>query len=263
MAGVRAGDGRGDRPVLTAVRGALAFLTRLPVGGGERAWDAFRATPVAFVVAGYVVGGLAALPLLLPLPLPSAVATYLATLYLVTGVTHVDGLADCGDAAAVHGADADRRTVLKDSQTGVGGAVAVGLALVTLALGGLGAAGAGPRVAVRLALAAEVSAKAGMAALAALGTPGPEGLGSAVVGEVDGAALLPVGVASLPVALLAPRGSAPALGATLVAGPVVALLVGRWATRRLGGVTGDALGAANELGRIVALHAGVVVWTLW
>jgi len=249
--------------VLRAVRGALAFLTRLPVGGGEDAWDAFRATPVAFVVAGYVVGALAALPLLLPLPVSATVALYLLTLYLVTGVTHVDGLADCGDAAAVHGAAADRHSALKDSQTGVGGALAVGLALVTLALGGLGVAGTGPRVAVRLALAAEVSAKVGMAALAALGTPGHEGLGSAVVGEGNGAALLPVVVAAVPAVLVAPDGGTPALVATVVAGPLVALLVGRWATRRLGGVTGDALGAANELGRITALHAGVIVWTLW
>jgi adenosylcobinamide-GDP ribazoletransferase len=249
--------------VLTAVRGALAFLTRLPVGGDEAAWDAFRATPAAFVVTGYVVGGLAALPLLVPIPVPTAVAGYLATLYLVTGVTHADGLADCGDAAAVHGPAADRRAVLKDSETGAGGALALGLALVGLALGGLGVAGAGPRVAVRLALAAEVSAKVGMAALVALGDPGHEGLGSAVVGEATGASLLPVVVTAAPAALVAPTGSGPALVATLLAGPAVALLVGRWATMALGGVTGDALGAANELGRVVALHVGVVVWTLW
>ena len=127
----------------------------------------------------------------------------------------------------------------------------------------LGVAGAGPRVAVRLVLAAEVSAKVGMATLAALGTPGHEGLGSAVVGEADPAALLPVVATAVPAALLAPTGAAPALVVTLLVGPVVALLVGRWATTYLGGVTGDALGTANELGRVAALHAGVVVWTLW
>ena len=249
--------------MLIAVRGALAFLTRLPVGGGEEAWDAFRATPAAFVIAGYVIGSLAALPVLLPVPIPTAVAVYLATLYLVTGVTHVDGLADCGDAAAVHGTADDRRAVLKDSQTGVGGVLVVGLALLGLAFGALGVAGAGPRVAVRLVLAAEVSAKVGMATLAALGTPGHEGLGSAVVDEANGAALVPVVAAAVPAALLAPSGSAPALVVTLLVGPAVALLVGRWATTHLGGVTGDALGAANELGRAVALHAGVIAWTLW
>ena len=248
--------------MLIAVRGALAFLTRLPVGGGEEAWDAFRATPAAFVIAGYVIGSLAALPVLLPVPIPTAVAVYLATLYLVTGVTHVDGLADCGDAAAAHGVD-DRRSALKDSRTGVGGVLVVGLALLALAFGALGATGAGPRVAARLVLAAEVGAKVGMATLAALGTPGHEGLGSAVVGEAEAAALLPVVAAAVPAALLAPTGAAPALVVTLLVGPVVALLVGRWATNHLGGVTGDALGAANELARVVALHAGVIAWTLW
>jgi adenosylcobinamide-GDP ribazoletransferase len=248
--------------VLTAVRGALAFLTRLPVGGGEAGWDAFRSTPAAFVVAGYVVGGLAALPLLVPVPVSTAAALYLATLYLVTGVTHVDGLADCGDAAAAHGLD-DRRSALKDSRTGVGGVLVVGLSLLALAFGALGVAGAGPRVAARLVLAAEVGAKAGMATLAAIGTPGHEGLGSAVVGEAEAAALLPVVAAAVPAVLLAPAGSTPALVAALAAGPAVALLVGRWATNHLGGVTGDALGAANELARVVALHAGVVAWTLW
>ena len=248
--------------MLTAVRGALAFLTRLPVGGGEAGWDAFRTTPVAFVVAGYVVGGLAALTLLVPVPVSTAAALYLATLYLVTGVTHVDGLADCGDAAAAHGID-DRRSALKDSRTGVGGVLVVGLGLLALAFGALGAAGAGPRVAARLVLAAEVSAKAGMATLAALGTPGHEGLGSAVVGEAEAAGLLPVVAAVVPAALLAPPGSTPALVVALAAGPAVSLLVGRWATNHLGGVTGDALGAANELARVVALHVGVVAWTLW
>jgi adenosylcobinamide-GDP ribazoletransferase len=247
---------------LTAIRGALAFLTRLPVGGGEAAWDAFRATPAAFVVAGYVVGGLAALPVLLPVPVSTTAVLYLATLYLVTGVTHVDGLADCGDAAAAHGVD-DRRSVLKDSRVGVGGVLVTLLALVALAFGALGVAGAGPRVAARVVLASEVSAKVGMAALAALGTPGHEGLGSAVVGGLGGAALLPVLATAVPAALFAPTGATPALVVTLLVGPAVALLVGRWATTHLGGVTGDALGAANELGRVAALHAGVIVWTLW
>ena len=249
--------------MLTAVRGALAFLTRLPVGGDEAAWDAFCATPAAFVVAGYVVGALAALPLLAPVPVATAVAGYVVALYLLTGVTHADGLADCGDAAAAHGPATDRRAALKDAETGVGGALALGVTLLALALGGLGVAGAGPRTAVRLALAAEVSAKAGMATLAALGDPGHEGLGSAVVADGSAAALLPVVAVTVPAALAAPPGSVPALVATLLAGPAAALLVGRWATATLGGVTGDALGAANELGRVAALHAGVVVWTLW
>ncbi|MFB6169944.1 MAG: adenosylcobinamide-GDP ribazoletransferase, partial [Haloarculaceae archaeon] len=48
--------------VLSALRGAVGFLSRLPVGRREADWRAFRATPLAFPLAGYLLGALAALP---------------------------------------------------------------------------------------------------------------------------------------------------------------------------------------------------------
>ncbi|QCJ47383.1 adenosylcobinamide-GDP ribazoletransferase [Haloprofundus sp. MHR1] len=251
---------------LSALRGGVAFLTRLPVGGGEREWDAFRATPAIFPLVGYLVGALAALPftLLSAVSQPGTVAAmYLGTLYLVTGITHADGLADVGDAAVVHGDTARRLDALKDSQTGVGGALALALSVVALALGafGLATATGSPAVALRIVVAAEVGAKAGMALLACLGTPVHEGLGSAVVAENDAAGLLPVAAVALPAVLVAPSSATPALVCALLSGPAVALLVRRWARGAVGGVSGDALGATNELGRVVGLHAGVVAWT--
>jgi adenosylcobinamide-GDP ribazoletransferase len=220
-----------------------------------------------FPLVGYVVGGLAALAFLLPLPVPTAAALYLVTLYLVTGVTHADGLADLGDAAVVHG-DAERRlSVLKDSQTGVGGVLALGVTLVVLGLGAFGLAGAGGRLAltagVAIAVAAEVGAKAGMATLVCLGESAHEGLGSALVGANDSSGLLAVAVVCLPLVALAPVTGGPAVVATLVCGPLVALLVRAWGREHLGGVSGDLLGATNELARATAIHVGVVTWTLF
>ncbi|WP_416838702.1 adenosylcobinamide-GDP ribazoletransferase [Haloferax sp. DFSO52] len=259
--------------VLNAVRGGLGFLTRLPVGGGEPAWNAFRRTPVAFPLVGYVVGGLAALPFLLPLPIPTAAALYLVTLYLVTGVTHADGLADLGDAAVVHGDAERRRSVLKDSQTGVGGLLALGVTLVVLALGAFGLADFGWRLGLTasglsltagfvIALAAEVGAKAGMATLVCLGTPAHDGLGSALVGENGPSGLLGVAVMCLPLVALAPATGALAVVAALLCGPLVALLLRSWGRTHLGGVSGDLIGATNELARATAIHVGVVTWTL-
>jgi adenosylcobinamide-GDP ribazoletransferase len=262
--------------VLTALRGGVAFLTRLPVGGTEAGWDAFRQTPVVFPLVGYLVGLLAAVPFfgpavlsalplvpgLPPLPLNVAVAGYLLALYAVTGITHADGLADVGDAFAVHG-DADRRvSVLKDSETGVGGTLAVVLVVVALALGALGlpTSGWGALPAVRVVVAAEVAAKTAMALLVCIGSAPHEGLGSQLVDAVDGWWVVPVLTLSLPVVLVPGVAAPSALAAVLVA-PVVALGVWWWATQTLGGVSGDILGAANELTRLVALHAGVVAWT--
>lgn len=262
--------------VLTALRGGIAFLTRLPVGSNEAAWDAFRRTPAVFPLVGYLVGLLAAVPFyaptvlsaipfvprLPPLPLNAAVAGYLLALYAVTGITHADGLADVGDAFSVHG-DAERRlSVLKDSETGVGGTLAVVLVVVSLALGALGlpTSGWGAFPAVRIVVAAEVAAKTAMALLVCVGNAPHEGLGSQLVDTVDGWWVVPVLTLSLPIVLVPGPAAAGAVAAVLAA-PIVALGVGWWATRTLGGISGDVLGTANELTRLVALHAGVVAWT--
>jgi len=249
---------------LWALRGAFGFLTRLPLPSrGVRDWNAFRRSPWTFPAVGALVGGLAGLAFLLPLPWPTAVAVYLAALYLLTGVTHPDGLADLGDAAAVH--DPDRRLeVMRDAETGVGGLLAVTVTTLVLALGGVGlaTAAAGLGVAFRLALAAEVGAKLGMATLVCLGEPAHEGLGSQLVGAVGPASLAPAAVVAAAVLVAPPPGGLPALLAALLA-PVGIALVLLWRTREpLGGVSGDVIGAGNELGRAVALHAAAVAWLL-
>ncbi|MEF8842931.1 MAG: adenosylcobinamide-GDP ribazoletransferase [Haloarculaceae archaeon] len=245
--------------VLSALRGALGFLTRLPVGHDESSWNAFRRTPVAFPLAGYVVGALLAVPVVLPAAVPAPVVAFLFVVWVVgvTGITHLDGLADLGDAAVVHGTGR-RREAMKDSQVGVGGTVAVGLALVGLALAGLALAGLPPRVAAGLVVAAEVTAKLSMAGIAAFGTAAHEGLGSQVVDDRSRGTLAPVLVA-LPVLVLTWPSPAAAVG--LLAGLAAAWLLARWVREWLGGVSGDALGAANELARLAALHAGVLVWS--
>ncbi|WP_128477488.1 adenosylcobinamide-GDP ribazoletransferase [Halorussus pelagicus] len=256
--------------VLTAVRGALGFLTRLPTGRSEAAWTAFSETPAAFPLAGWVAGALAVTPLAVaaisPLPVPTAAFGYLLALYAVTGINHADGVADLGDAAVVHGDPEERRAVLKDTEVGVGAVLSLalvlaGLALAALALAGLPAvspatAAVGVPAAVAIAVAAEVGAKLGMAALACLGDPAFEGLGSAFTDNRPAALVAPALVA-VPVALLGVPAVA-ALGGALAG----ALGVLRWSRANLGGVNGDAFGAANELGRLAGLHLGVVAWTL-
>lgn len=260
------------RPI-PALRGAFTFLTRVPMPGAAPAdWHAFRRSPWTLPVVGAGIGTAAGLAFLAPSPWTAA-AGYLVALYLLTGVTHADGLADLGDAVAAH--DPDRRlAVLKDADLGVGGTLALGVTLLVTTLGALalatgfvGGGGAGGSALVgtaafRVVLAAEVGAKAGMALLACLGTPAHEGLGSAVVGEVGPRSLVPVALASVPVLLAPPPGAFPALAGALLAGPVVSLLLLARVRPWLGGVSGDVLGAANELGRAVALHAGVVAWAV-
>ncbi|WP_080508471.1 adenosylcobinamide-GDP ribazoletransferase [Haloparvum sedimenti] len=247
-----------------ALRGAFGFLTRIPIPGSTPAdWDAFRRSPWTFPVVGAVLGAVAGLTFALPVPAPTAVAAYLLALYLLGGITHADGLADLGDALAVH--DPERRhSVLKDAETGVGGVLALGVTLAALTLGaaGLATTAAAAGVAFRIAIAAEAGAKLGMALLVCLGAPAHEGLGSQLVGVVGPLSAVPAVVVAAPVLLAPPTGALPALAAALLAGPAVALAVLARSERWVGGVSGDLIGAANELGRAVALHMGVVAWAL-
>lgn len=240
---------------VNALMGALGFLTRLPVQRTDEDWDAFRQSPWAFPVVGYAIGIIAAIPFFLPLPGVAVAASYVLVLYLLTGVNHADGLADLGDAAAVHGAER-RRTVLKDSKLGVGGTLALVVVVVGTAFTVASVADALVYAAVGLVVAAEVGAKLGMALLACYGTAPHEGLGSQFTRTTPNKALAPV-LASVPVVIFGP----PALA--VLGGPVVAFVLRRWTMAWLGGVNGDVFGATNELGRFVGLLLGVMAWMAW
>lgn len=244
---------------LSGLRGAVGFLTRLPVGRDEAAWEAFRQQPFLLPLVGYFVGALLAVPLLFPFPPAVVAALYVVLVFALTGINHADGLVDLGDAAVVHGTPADRREVMHDTTVGVGGVVAVVVVVLALGLGAMAVAGLPPLVAVGLVVAAEAAAKLAMATLACFGEPAHEGLGSQFTGAT-GRDFVVVALVAFPAMLLTwPRPVAPAAVLT----GVLAALVGReWANRRLGGVSGDVFGACNELVRVAALHAGVVVWTL-
>ncbi|MDZ5811154.1 adenosylcobinamide-GDP ribazoletransferase [Halorubrum sp. AD140] len=248
-----------------ALRGAVGFLTRIPVGRSEAEWAAFARAPWAFPVVGYLVGGLVALPLLVPAPAPTLALAFPLALYAVTGITHLDGVADLGDAAVVHGDPEERRAVLKDSALGVGGTVAlvaVVLGLATAALGLVEAATArnGLLTAAGIVVASEVGAKAATAALVCVDDAAHEGLGSALTEGAASRDALPVLALASPAAVFAWPRVLPGVAA-LLAALATAGLLRRWACRRLGGVSGDVLGATNELARVAALHAGVIAWT--
>ena len=246
---------------VAALRGALGFLTRLPVGHDEAGWDAFRTVPWALPLVGSLVGALVALPLPVPASDPTLALGFVLAVYLVTGINHLDGVADLGDTAVVHGTSADRREVLKDTTLGVGAALAVALVVLGLGLAGLALA-ALPVGALALVVAAEVGAKAATALLACLGDAPHEGLGSALTGPNDERDALPVLAVALPAALLGlVVGEPVATLAAVLTALLTGLLVFRWARPKLGGVNGDVLGATTELARVAALHVGVLAWT--
>lgn len=241
---------------LSALPVAAKFLTRLPA----KASDAGLAgASAAFPVVGVVVGllGGAAYWLAWFVGLPALVCAFLAVAatVVVTGALHEDGLADMADGLAGRTADEAIR-VMRDSHTGAYGALAlifsVGLRVAALA------ALADPPAVVSAMVATGAASRAAMPAVMRLMTPASAtGLGAAAGQPEVLDIFVALGIAGLLAGLaLGPTTTLALAGATFLAASSVAAL----ARRRLGGYTGDVLGAvqqAAEIGGLLALAAAM------
>jgi adenosylcobinamide-GDP ribazoletransferase len=245
--------------VLDGLRLAVTTFTVLPVRGGRVdrrvAGTAVAVAPLVGVVLGAVLAGLAVGLRAVGVPVPVLAVAVVAAGVLATRALHLDGLADTADGLGSY-AGADRALeIMKRSDIGPFGVVAVLLVLA----GQLGAVGAlAHRPAVPLV--ATLAAAYGTGRLAVTwacrrGVPAarPDGLGALVAGTVAWPVALAGTVALAALSVPAVPGR-PWLGpvAVLVVVGGTALLV-RHAVRRLGGITGDVLGGCVELGTTFAL----------
>ncbi|MDQ7069441.1 MAG: adenosylcobinamide-GDP ribazoletransferase [Rhodobacterales bacterium] len=231
---------------------ALALLTRLPVkvahGNFDRTANAAWAYPLAGAVLGAFAGlaGMAALWIGLP-PIIAALLA-LAVLIITSGAMHEDGLADTADGFWGGWAPEKRLEIMKDSQIGTYGVLALllSLGLRTAALSEIFAGGA-----VLLPVIAVAALSRGFlpAVMAALPHARTHGLAHSVGRPSRQTAVLAAGVG---LAIAALSIGALALLALIVVG-LVAFFVGTAAHRKIGGQTGDILGATQQLGEIAVL----------
>lgn len=243
-----------------AFRLACQFLTRLPVPVAYTPARMARA-PRWYPAVGLLVGLIAALVQALAAlrfdPALAALAAVAAAM-LVTGCLHEDGFADCCDGLG-GGASRERALeILRDSRLGTYGVA--GLALMLLgrwqALAALPASLVAPAL-----VAGHAASRASMvAAMARARYARTDGAAASVAGQVGpGALAVALALGAMPVALLA--ASAPAAALAGLAALVFAHALTRtWYTRRLGGYTGDCLGAIQQTGELAFL-LGVLGWS--
>jgi adenosylcobinamide-GDP ribazoletransferase len=229
------------------VASGLGLLTRLPVvvdqpRGAEAAW--------AWPLVGVVVGGIAAMAgaLLMAIGVPVTVASVgvIAVGAVVTGALHEDGLADTVDGFFGGWTKERRLEIMKDSHIGSYGV----LALVLTVLARWAALCAVIPVSLWAVVGVAAMSRAPMAVVM-WALPNARGKGLAHgVGRPDFRAVW-VGVAiALIVGVLAVE--MVALGVALVMA-VVVLGVMALARARIGGQTGDVLGATQQLCEVAGL----------
>lgn len=238
---------------------AFVLLTRLPLphlpgSAFDRQARAAWAFPAVGLVVALLAGAVGWMALWLGLPAPVAAGLVLGAQILLTGAMHEDGLADTADGLWGGTTPARRLDIMKDSQIGTYGVLALILS-VGLRWGALAALMAGEFLGPLIAAAA-----LSRAVLPGLMTALPFARGNGLSRRVGvpgraisavslalgfGLALLAVG----PVALL-----------LLVLALGMAVAVGTLARAKIGGQTGDILGAAQQVGEIAMLLAVLAIW---
>lgn len=239
---------------------AISFLTRLPLpsswfAAGEEAPKlsaAAWAFPIIGALIGLVSGAVAYGALLLfQAPLVAALLAVVAAV-LMTGGLHEDGLADFCDGLGVTGA-ARALEVMRDSRSGSFGVIGLFFTLslrvaILAALLGLPAVTLTDLL-IYTALVGTL-ARAAMALLLLLPPARTDGL--AVMAR-DDTAIGPVVVAVLFAVISAVLLAGWGAGLLAIIAAFVAVALTGWlAQRRLGGMTGDVYGAAEQIAEIAA-----------
>jgi adenosylcobinamide-GDP ribazoletransferase len=238
---------------MRGLRLAMQFLTRLPVPGVADFSPGDLARSAAwFPLVGLIVGAIVALVVFALDHRSAALAGIVGVLAWVwlTGALHLDGLADLSDALGASHRDPERFfTVLRDPHVGTFGIVSI---VLTLMLKVAGLATVTTLWGVPLILA---WARLGTLAWGRWLKPLKPGHGEQFAWQIS------IGwIVFWTVVLLA---ASAAVAPVLCAAPLVIAAWGAWLKARLGGMTGDCLGAGVEVTEtalllLAALTSGVV-----
>jgi adenosylcobinamide-GDP ribazoletransferase len=242
-----------SRGFLTGLALAVTFLTTLPMA--RPACNAGRLADAAwaFPLVGAGIGALAGFTFLLAqaLRLGDWLAALLAVLagIALTGALHEDGLADTADGL-IGGRDREHAlAIMRDSRNGTFGVLAIVLSVLLRAAALVAIADAAQ---AGLALiAAHAASRAGLPIAMRVMMPArAEGLGASAGRPHASCAVLAGTIGALiSLAALGPRRGAIALG---ILGAAV-FGAGLLAQRRIGGYTGDILGAFQQIAEIAML----------
>jgi adenosylcobinamide-GDP ribazoletransferase len=173
-------------------------------------------------------------------------------LYSLTGFIHLDGLIDMGDGLLKHGTMEERRKVIKEPYVGVGGIAFCVLSFLLLFVGLISV----QNILLPALITAEISAKLSMVEVASFGKATHKGLGSLFSESSTPItfiiALILAFFASF--VCLSWKGVIGLLSAAIFAAGLLKL-----ADVSFGGISGDVIGSSNELGRVIALIAIILI----
>jgi adenosylcobinamide-GDP ribazoletransferase len=239
--------------LIKGLKGLFGFLTILPIGmeSMEALSKYFFLCPIVGLVIGLIAG---ISGFMLSFVLPELICGFLvlAVIQLLTGFHHLDGLLDFSDAAMARGDIKRRIEVMHDMYTG---AAAVVVSVIVLTTTGLAFGNFSGLDILKVAIVSEIIAKESMLIMAYVGKkPSYEGSGFYVVEAME----------NKHVKILASLALSIIIGFILIGFMFVFVFVCMviasyfltiYSNRTLECVTGDVMGATNEINRMLALIA--------
>ena len=240
--------------MLKEIKNLLSFLTVLPLSMDKDCLTDAAKGMFLFPLVGAFIGLLAGIfGWVTSQFLPSLVvgALVLGFLLLITGLHHTDGLLDFGDGVMYHGSAERKIEIMHDQLTGAGG---LSLGIMTFLITALSIAELNTDIIIQSIIVVEVSAKLSMVVGAWAGKAVHKGMGFSFLEAMHGKK----GTARLIAALVISFGIAVPLlwlagAVTVMAAIIASLIMVGISHRHFKGVTGDVLGATNELTRMASL----------
>lgn len=249
--------------VLKELKNLLSFLTIFPVTMDKDMLTDCARYMWAFPLIGAFIGLVAGVFGWVTLHfLPGIVvgALVLASLLLITGLHHTDGLLDFGDGVMAHGTPQHKIEVMHDQLTGAGG---LALGMMTILISALAFGQLKIGLIVGGVIVVEASAKLAMVVMAWAGKSVHQGMNSPFLESMHGTKgnlrLIGALVVSFAVALSLLRFAG---AIVILAGVITSLVMVAVAHKHFNGVTGDVFGATNEITRMVCIIVllAVVAW---
>jgi len=235
--------------MLKEIGSVFSFLTIFPSSNAtlENIAKYMYLFPVVGIVIGVLIGslGLGLSFFLDPLLVGLLVV---ASIAIVTGIHHTDGLADFADGLMVKGTKNRKLQAMKDLSTGSAGIVTIVLYLVGLIITISFTSGFDL---FRAILISEILAKFSMVLMASLGNSASLGSNSPFVEFMKDKKKLSAAfiIMIIPVILIGETVGLVMLGVSVS----LTMFLLALSTRSFGGITGDILGATNEFTRLSSL----------
>ena len=235
--------------MLKELGSVFSFLTIIPTGNAnlETIAKYMYFFPLVGIVIGLIVGSIGfGLSLFLDPLIVSLLVV--ASITIVTGIHHTDGLADFADGLMVKGTREKKLAAMKDLSTGSAGITAIVLYIVGLIIALSLSSGYQLFVAILLS---EILAKFSMVLMASIGRSASMGSNSPFVELMKNRKKLATAavITLIPLVLLGGTSGLVIFGS----GIALTIFIVGLSTRSFGGITGDVLGATNELTRLASI----------